>query len=88
MEIELIENKRTQRRNIPYDTGKVKIGLTHTPKPPKMDAHDELIQAMLLGIEPWEDKLVRDALLYIATIVAVLFFLLVWTVVRGGTIHG
>lgn len=44
---------------VPYDTGKVKIGLLYTPPPPKMTHDDEVIQAVLLGIKltphiPWQ----------------------------------
>ncbi len=44
---------------VPYDTGKVKIGLLYTPPPPKMTRDDEVIQAALLGIKltpsiPWQ----------------------------------
>lgn len=34
---------------VPYDTGKVKIGLLYTPKPPRMSRDEEIIQAALLG---------------------------------------
>lgn len=34
---------------VPYDTGKVKIGLLYTPKPPRMTRDEEIIQAALLG---------------------------------------
>jgi len=37
------------KRVVPYDTGKVKIGLLYQPPPPKMDADDERIQAALMG---------------------------------------
>ncbi len=44
---------------VPYDTGKVKIGLLYTPPAPKMTRDDEVIQAALLGIKltphiPWQ----------------------------------
>jgi hypothetical protein len=34
---------------VPYDTGKVKIGLLYTPPAPRMDADAEAIQAGLMG---------------------------------------
>ena len=34
---------------IPYDTGKVKIGLLYTPPPPTPTPEDEWIQDVLLG---------------------------------------
>ena len=41
--------KGHQRQNVPYDTGKVKIGLLYTPPAPRMDADAERIQANLMG---------------------------------------
>ena len=43
---------------VPYDTGKVKIGLLYTPPKPQMTRDEEVIQAALLGIKltpyiPW-----------------------------------
>ena len=35
--------------NTPYDTGKVKIGLTYTPPPPQSTQESEWIQGVLLG---------------------------------------
>ncbi len=37
------------KRVVPYDTGKVKIGLLYQPPAPKMDADDERIQSALMG---------------------------------------
>ena len=39
---------RLTRQVVPYDTGKVQIGLLYQPPPPKMDADDERIQAALM----------------------------------------
>lgn len=36
------------RQNVPYDTGKVKIGLLYQPPPPPVDADAEKIQAALM----------------------------------------
>ena len=41
--------KGHQRQNVPYDTGKVKIGLLYVPPAPPMDADAEKIQANLMG---------------------------------------
>jgi len=38
-----------QKQNVPYDTGKVKIGLLYVPPAPRMDADAEKIQAGLMG---------------------------------------
>ena len=88
MQIELIENKSTHRQVVPYDTGKVRIGELYTPPPPKMDEFDEQIQAALLGIHRWENTQLRDTLAYCLWVVVVLAFLLMWTVVKGGILHG
>lgn len=37
------------KRVVPYDTGKVKIGLLYTPPAPRMDADAEVIQSGLMG---------------------------------------
>ena len=37
------------KRVVPYDTGKVKIGLLYTPPMPAMDADAERIQANMMG---------------------------------------
>jgi hypothetical protein len=39
-----------QKQNVPYDTGKVKIGLLYQPPPAQMSEDEEKIQAALLGI--------------------------------------
>lgn len=42
-------HKAHQKQVVPYDTGKVKIGLLYTPPAPPMDADAEKIQANLMG---------------------------------------
>lgn len=37
------------QKHIPYDTGKVKIGLTYTPRLPQLTPEEEKIQSVLLG---------------------------------------
>lgn len=39
----------TPKRVVPYDTGKVKIGLLYTPPAPQMSRDEERIQAGLMG---------------------------------------
>lgn len=39
----------TPKRVVPYDTGKVKIGLLYQPPKPPMSADEERIQAGLMG---------------------------------------
>lgn len=36
-------------KQVPYDTGKVKIGLTYTPPPPTPTPEDDWAQSILLG---------------------------------------
>ena len=48
----------TPKQVVPYDTGKVKIGLLYQPPKPQMTRDEEVIQAALLGIKltphiPW-----------------------------------
>jgi len=85
MEIKLIEPQRTHRANVPYDTGKIQIGLLYKPPPPRMDEFDEQIQEVLLGIRPWKHTIIRNTLLYCASVLAMLCFILFWTWARGGT---
>lgn len=37
------------QKNIPYDTGKVKIGLFYSPPPPPTTPEDNWAQSILLG---------------------------------------
>lgn len=63
----------------PYNTGKVKIGLMHTPKPPPMTRDEEQIQAVLLGIRPEWSVFIEGAILYVAftsLFFSAIFFLL------------
>lgn len=47
-----------RKQNVPYDTGKVKIGLLYQPPAPPMSEDEEKIQAALLGIRsPFTDLL-------------------------------
>lgn len=67
----------TPKRVVPYDTGKVKIGLRYEPPKPPMSRDEEKIQAALLGIKlmphiPWS---------YIGSVVFVIALLL--TTVRS-----
>ena len=74
-------------KNIPYDTGKVKIGALYVPPPPRMDEFDEQIQEALLGIRTWKHMFLRNALLYIVSVLGGLGFLLMWTWARGAIIN-
>ncbi len=43
-------SKDTARR-VPYDTGKVKIGMFYEPPKPRMDTEELLLQNLLLGVD-------------------------------------
>lgn len=71
------KNRETHKQVVPYDTGKVKIGLRYEPPKPPMSRDEEKIQAALLGIKlspyiPWS---------YIGSVVFVIALLL--TTVRS-----
>ena len=56
----------------PYDTGKVKIGLTYTPPLPQLTPEEEKIQSILLGDKQGmsQDALACvQSLVFIATII-------------------
>jgi len=71
------------KRVVPYDTGKVKIGERYIPPPPPMDEHDEQIQAGLLGERPWFNETLRNTLLYILACVLVLCLYLLVSFMEG-----
>ena len=76
------------RQIVPYDTGKVQIGLRYTPPPPTMDEFDEQIQERLLGVRSLKHTFLRHAVLYCMTVLAITGFLLVWTIARGAIKNG
>ena len=76
------------RQVVPYDTGKVQIGLRYIPPPPKMDNFDEQIQEGLLGVRSLKHTFLRSALLYCLTILGITGFLLIWTIARGAIKNG
>ena len=60
------------QKHTPYDTGKVKIGLTYTPPPPQTAPESDWIQCILLGERQGmsEDALACiQSLVFIATII-------------------
>ncbi len=60
-----------QKQNVPYDTGKVKIGLLYQPPPAQMSEDEEKIQAALLGIrQPFSD--LTRTLVQLGTAIAVI----------------
>ena len=65
----------------PYDTGKVKIGLTYIPPPPESTPESEWIQGVLLG-----DKQGMDELM-LATVqsIGLIAFIIIVMLITGGT---
>lgn len=75
----------SNKRVVPYDTGKVKIGERYVPPPPPMDENDEQIQAGLLYSRPWYATTLRNTLLYVfACLLALALFLIITFMERNG----
>jgi hypothetical protein len=70
------------RQNVPYDTGKVQIGLLYTRPPPVPDEFDEQIQCILLGIKPEIPHAIKLAVRYAAAFVFVYAILFLSTGAR------
>ena len=68
-------------RQIPYDTGKVKIGLTYSPPPPPPTPEDTWAQSILLGDKQGMDEL---TLTTIQSLGLIAFFVIVM-LLTGGT---
>ena len=68
-------------KQIPYDTGKVKIGLTYSPPPPPPTPEDTWVQSLLLG-----DKQGMDELM-LATVqsLGLIAFIVIVMLITGGT---
>jgi hypothetical protein len=67
--------------NPPYDTGKVKIGLTYTRPAPESTPESEWIQGILLGDKPRMD----DLLLTTIQSVGLIAFIVIVMLLTGGT---
>jgi len=69
------------QKHTPYDTGKVKIGLTYTPPPPPTTPESDWIQGILLG-----DKQGMDELM-LATVqsIGLIAFIVIVMLLTGGT---
>ena len=65
----------------PYDTGKVKIGLTYTPPPPESTHESDWIQGILLGEKPRLD----DLLLTTIQSLGLIAFIVIVMLITGGT---
>ena len=68
-------------KQIPYDTGKVKIGLTYTPPPPTPTPEDTWAQSILLGDKRGMDDLTLTTIQSIAAIAVIVLVMLL----TGGT---
>ena len=67
--------------NPPYDTGKVKIGLTYTPPPPECTPESDWIQGVLLGDKQGMD----DLLLTTIQSLGLIAFIVIVMRITGGT---
>ena len=70
------------QRHTPYDTGKVKIGLTYTPPPPPSTPESDWIQGVLLGDKQGMNEL---TLVTIQSIGLIAFITLVMLLLGGNT---
>jgi hypothetical protein len=66
---------------IPYDTGKVKIGLTYLPPPPEPTPESDWIQGILLGDKQGMD----DLLLTTIQSIGLIAFIVIVMLLTGGT---
>ena len=67
--------------NPPYDTGKVKIGLTYSPPPPPPTPEDTWAQSILLGDKRGMDELTLTTIQSIGLIA----FIVIVMLITGGT---
>jgi len=68
---------------VPYNTGKVQIGVCYTPKPPKMDEFDEQIQEALLGVRSFKYTMLHDIWIAFLYCFGGIAFIAFWTWVRS-----
>lgn len=50
---------KAQPRLVPYDTGKVKIGMFYEPPKPRPEDHELILQNVLLGTELRKEPLIH-----------------------------
>ncbi len=67
--------------NPPYDTGKVKIGLTYTRPAPESTPESEWIQGILLG----DKQRMDDLLLTTIQSIGLIAFIVIVMLITGGT---
>lgn len=65
-------------KQIPYDTGKVKIGLTYTPPPPTPTPEDDWAQSILLGDRQGLTDLQLTTIQSLAAIAFIVIFMLIF----------
>ena len=63
-------------KQIPYDTGKVKIGLTYTPPAPHPTPEDTWAQSILLGDKRGMDDLTLTTIQSLAAIAVIVLVML------------
>ena len=68
-------------KQVPYDTGKVKIGLTYTPPPPTPTPEDDWAQSILLGDRQGLSDLQLTTIQSLAAIAVIVLVMLL----TGGT---
>lgn len=69
------------QKHIPYDTGKVKIGLIYTPPPPQTTPESDWIQGILLGDRQGMSEL---TLVTIQSIGLIAFIIIIGILLTGG----
>jgi hypothetical protein len=69
------------QKHTPYDTGKVKIGLTYTPPPPSSTPESDWIQGVLLGDKQGMNEL---TLVTIQSIGLIAFIIIIGILLIGG----
>jgi hypothetical protein len=69
------------QRHTPYDTGKVKIGLTYTPPPPPSTPESDWIQGVLLG----DKQGMNELMLATVQSIGLIAFIVIVMLITGGT---
>lgn len=72
---------KARSRLVPYDTGKVKIGMFYEPPRPRPEDHELLLQNVLLGThqpkEPLWDRVINSLRFYTVFAIGFVAYLLV-----------
>ena len=73
------------QKHTPYDTGKVKIGLTYTPPPPPSTPESDWIQGVLLGDRQGMSELTLVAIQSIGLIAFIIIIIIGILLIGGNT---